>query len=171
MQTAGASARLRGLSWCEGFGYSASRRLVRSGATPSWCEGFSSQEWGLSSAGRAPALQAGCRRFDSVRLHQSSCLRVGFAFVFDFARMNLVCGLSLCSPSSFKMSFALGFRVHCVFFWHREKEIHPDLDEGVQPRDLLQSLSMSYPVNGLCLTARLPDVFEAKLVFPYVLSL
>ena len=41
----------------------------------------------------------------------------------------------------------------------------------MQPRDLLQSLSMSYPVNGLCLTARLPDVFEAKLVFPYVLSL
>lgn len=27
---------------------------------------------GLSSAGRAPALQAGCRRFDSVRLHQTS---------------------------------------------------------------------------------------------------
>jgi hypothetical protein len=27
------------------------------------------REWGLSSVGRAPALQAGCRRFDSVRLH------------------------------------------------------------------------------------------------------
>src|ERR1700712_3798612 len=26
---------------------------------------------GLSSAGRAPALQAGCRRFDPVRLHQT----------------------------------------------------------------------------------------------------
>ncbi len=27
-------------------------------------------EWGHSSVGRAPALQAGCRRFDSVWLHQ-----------------------------------------------------------------------------------------------------
>ena len=27
--------------------------------------------WGLSSVGRAPALQAGCRRFDPVRLHQT----------------------------------------------------------------------------------------------------
>ena len=29
---------------------------------------------GLSSVGRAPALQAGCRRFDSVRLHQTPAL-------------------------------------------------------------------------------------------------
>ena len=28
-------------------------------------------EWGRSSTGRAPALQAGGRRFDSDRLHQS----------------------------------------------------------------------------------------------------
>jgi hypothetical protein len=27
-------------------------------------------EWGISSAGRAPALQAGGRRFDPVILHQ-----------------------------------------------------------------------------------------------------
>jgi hypothetical protein len=26
-------------------------------------------KWGCSSAGRAPALQAGCRRFDPVQLH------------------------------------------------------------------------------------------------------
>ena len=26
-------------------------------------------KWGLSSVGRAPALQAGCHRFESVRLH------------------------------------------------------------------------------------------------------
>lgn len=29
-------------------------------------------KWGLSSVGRAPALQAGCHRFESVRLHQVS---------------------------------------------------------------------------------------------------
>src|ERR1700733_13366043 len=29
-------------------------------------------DWGISSAGRAPALQAGGRRFDPVILHQSS---------------------------------------------------------------------------------------------------
>ena len=28
-------------------------------------------DWGISSAGRAPALQAGGRRFDPVILHQS----------------------------------------------------------------------------------------------------
>ena len=32
--------------------------------------------WGLSSVGRAPALQAGCRRFDSVRLHQTPSWRL-----------------------------------------------------------------------------------------------
>ena len=32
--------------------------------------------WGLSSVGRAPALQAGCRRFDSVRLHQTPIRRL-----------------------------------------------------------------------------------------------
>ena len=31
------------------------------------------QEWGLSSAGRAPALQAGGRRFDPDRLHHPCC--------------------------------------------------------------------------------------------------
>ena len=31
-----------------------------------------SSPWGLSSVGRAPALQAGCHRFESVRLHHSS---------------------------------------------------------------------------------------------------
>ncbi len=31
-------------------------------------------DWGISSAGRAPALQAGGRRFDPVILHQSSML-------------------------------------------------------------------------------------------------
>ena len=37
--------------------------------------------------------------------------------------------------------------------------------------DLPGFMFISYPVYGLCLTARFPDVFEAKLVFPYVLSL
>lgn len=30
--------------------------------------------WGISSAGRAPALQAGGRRFDPVILHQLYCV-------------------------------------------------------------------------------------------------
>lgn len=33
---------------------------------------FSSPVWGLSSVGRAPALQAGGHRFDPVRLHHMS---------------------------------------------------------------------------------------------------
>ena len=33
---------------------------------------LSVHDWGISSAGRAPALQAGGRRFDPVILHQSS---------------------------------------------------------------------------------------------------
>ena len=44
-------------------------------------------EWGFSSAGRAPALQAGGRRFDPVILHQyfesanvSQSTRLGFRF-------------------------------------------------------------------------------------------
>ena len=36
--------------------------------------GLSVHDWGISSAGRAPALQAGGRRFDPVILHQSSML-------------------------------------------------------------------------------------------------
>ena len=35
---------------------------------------LSVHDWGISSAGRAPALQAGGRRFDPVILHQSSML-------------------------------------------------------------------------------------------------
>ena len=35
-------------------------------------------DWGNSSAGRAPALQAGGRRFDPVILHQSSMPSVRF---------------------------------------------------------------------------------------------
>src|SRR5215469_11262256 len=35
-------------------------------------------DWGISSAGRAPALQAGGRRFDPVILHQSSMPSVRF---------------------------------------------------------------------------------------------
>ena len=31
--------------------------------------------WGLSSVGRAPALQAGCQRFESVRLHHYTSIR------------------------------------------------------------------------------------------------
>ena len=31
---------------------------------------FANRSWGRSSVGRAPALQAGCHRFESVRLHQ-----------------------------------------------------------------------------------------------------
>lgn len=38
------------------------------GAGRIWCV----HDWGISSAGRAPALQAGGRRFDPVILHQSS---------------------------------------------------------------------------------------------------
>jgi hypothetical protein len=29
--------------------------------------------WGFSSVGRAPALQAGCQRFESANLHYSAC--------------------------------------------------------------------------------------------------
>ena len=36
-------------------------------------------EWGHSSVGRAPALQAGCRRFDSVWLHQDLVIAFKFA--------------------------------------------------------------------------------------------
>ena len=32
------------------------------------------QKWGLSSAGRAPALHAGGQRFDPVRLHQNKTM-------------------------------------------------------------------------------------------------
>jgi len=42
---------------------------------------------------------------------------------------------------------------------------------NARPSDLPGFMFISYPVYGLCLTARLPGVFEAKLVFPYVLSL
>jgi len=83
----------------------------------------------------------------------------------------LVCGLSLCSPSSLKTRFARAFGSAACCFWHREKEIHPDLDMNARPSDLPGFMFISYPVYGLCLTARLPGVFEAKLVFPYVLSL
>lgn len=31
--------------------------------------------WGYSSDGRAPALQAGCREFDSLQLHQPALLK------------------------------------------------------------------------------------------------
>ena len=49
------------------------------------CEGFQlgavsaelTPEWGLSSAGRAPALQAGGRRFDPDRLHHRRTARFG----------------------------------------------------------------------------------------------
>ena len=36
-------------------------------------------DWGCSSAGRAPALQAGCQEFESPQLHQSlwACSSVG----------------------------------------------------------------------------------------------
>ncbi|EAS50135.1 hypothetical protein SI859A1_01494 [Aurantimonas manganoxydans SI85-9A1] len=37
---------------------------------PSGRHGDATRTWGLSSAGRAPALQAGGRRFDPDRLHQ-----------------------------------------------------------------------------------------------------
>ena len=46
----------------------ASRLSHRSSSSPS-----AKRRWGRSSAGRAPALQAGCRRFDPVRLHHEIC--------------------------------------------------------------------------------------------------
>ena len=51
-------------------------------------------EWGFSSAGRAPALQAGGRRFDPVNLHQTlggeqkqarTHIQAGEALVLAFA--------------------------------------------------------------------------------------
>jgi hypothetical protein len=45
----------------------AARRL---GALEALASGGCPQVWGRSSAGRAPALQAGGRRFDPDRLHQ-----------------------------------------------------------------------------------------------------
>ena len=50
--------------------------------------------WGLSSAGRAPALQAGGQRFDPARLHH---FIVYFVYV-----SSLCCGrpLGLASPAS-----------------------------------------------------------------------
>lgn len=38
---------------------------------PQRCRGFSYGKWGCSSVGRAPALQAGGRRFDPVHLHHA----------------------------------------------------------------------------------------------------
>ena len=34
--------------------------------------------WGFSSVGRAPALQAGCQRFESANLHQQQPLMKSF---------------------------------------------------------------------------------------------
>ena len=39
--------------------------------------------WGCSSVGRAPALQAGCRRFDPVHLHHCGLSSVGRASAFQ----------------------------------------------------------------------------------------
>ena len=49
----------------------------------------SSRPRGLSSAGRAPALQAGCRRFDPVRLHQfGSRTRAGASSLSSRVRLD-----------------------------------------------------------------------------------
>ena len=44
--------------------------MVRSNGRVRRAGGVLSEAWGISSAGRAPALQAGGRRFDPVILHQ-----------------------------------------------------------------------------------------------------
>ena len=51
-------------------------------------------DWGISSAGRAPALQAGGRRFDPVILHQSSMhsvLREAEPFALAIEPVRAVC--------------------------------------------------------------------------------
>ena len=53
--------------------------------------------WGLSSAGRAPALHAGGQRFDPARLHQKSSLkternkqRETSIFILDARQTNFI---------------------------------------------------------------------------------
>ena len=47
--------------------------------------------WGISSAGRAPALQAGGRRFDPVILHQKfKRKRDAFTFMFSLLETTAV---------------------------------------------------------------------------------
>jgi hypothetical protein len=48
------------------------RWLHQTGEDPGTIRLRNLHDWGISSAGRAPALQAGGRRFDPVILHQSS---------------------------------------------------------------------------------------------------
>lgn len=48
------------------------------------------ETWGISSAGRAPALQAGGRRFDPVILHQFSMHSVQ---VTEFFALAIECQL------------------------------------------------------------------------------
>ena len=49
--------------------------------------------WGRSSAGRAPALQAGGRQFDSVRLHQRQAERQAAATGWPMKRTGHIHGL------------------------------------------------------------------------------
>ena len=41
-------------------------------------------DWGFSSVGRAPALQAGCQRFESANLHQ-------IELIYDSLRLDSRC--------------------------------------------------------------------------------
>ena len=45
------------------------------------CLPYTRCSWGHSSAGRAPALQAGGRRFDPGWLHWRKCLQIGWFWV------------------------------------------------------------------------------------------
>ena len=63
---------MRGPLWC----------LVFRGGPVVLVTGF----WGRSSAGRAPALQAGGRRFEPVRLHGSVGVLVWFGLALSVAR-------------------------------------------------------------------------------------
>ena len=61
--------------------------MVRIQPDPPDCHIPEEDTWGISSAGRAPALQAGGRRFDPVILHHLCAIaRVGDKVVEEAAR-------------------------------------------------------------------------------------
>ena len=72
---------------------------------------------GISSAGRAPALQAGGRRFDPVILHQESCVNVGCCFLtktrLAWLTKNMLYFLALLQKGRMQCSIVL------LSFWWR----------------------------------------------------
>ena len=68
-------------------------------------------DWGISSAGRAPALQAGGRRFDPVILHQSSM------------RSVLQMDAEGCALAIEPVGVILKFNIGCTFFNNLEEVV------------------------------------------------